>query len=201
MKKGYAYEKLRSIYFDISRFKDYGQLSGVDLNKIRVGATVDLEEYEKDNPRDFTLLKRTRLSELKRGIYTKTDWGSMRPSWHLQCAAMSMHYLGDYYDIHCAGRELVFPHHENEIAIAGALSGKTLAKFWVHCDRVLVDGKKVDEKGDGLTVQTLLDMGFSGRELRYWLLAVNYRKPVIFSKERLKWCVRPWIAWMPAFGP
>jgi cysteinyl-tRNA synthetase len=185
VKKGYAYEKLRSIYFDISRFKDYGRLSGVDLNKIRVGATVDLEEYEKDNPRDFTLLKRTRLSELKRGIYTKTEWGSMRPSWHLQCAAMSMRYLGDYYDIHCAGRELVFPHHENEIAIAGALSGKTLAKYWIHCDRVLVDGKKVDDKGDGLTVQALLNMGFTGREIRYWLLAVNYRKPVIFSTDRL----------------
>ena len=185
VKKGYAYEKLRSIYFDISRFKDYGRLSGVDLNKIRVGATVDLEEYEKENPRDFTLLKRTRLSELKRGIYTKTEWGSMRPSWHLQCAAMSMRHLGDYYDIHCAGRELVFPHHENEIAISGALSGKTLAKYWIHCDRVLVDGKKVDDKGDGLTVQALLDMGLTGREIRYWLLAVNYRKPVIFSNDRV----------------
>ena len=185
VKKGYAYEKLRSIYFDISRFKAYGQLSGIDLNKIRIGATVDLEDYEKDNPRDFTLLKRTRLSELKRGIYTKTDWGNMRPSWHLQCAAMSMHYLGDYYDIHCAGRELVFPHHENEIAIAGALTGKTLAKYWIHCDRVLVDGKKVDEKGDALTIQALLGMGFTGREIRFWLLSVNYRKPVLFSVERL----------------
>jgi cysteinyl-tRNA synthetase len=185
VKKGYAYEKLRSIYFDISRFKDYGQLSGIDLNKIRLGATVDLDEYEKDNPRDFTLLKRTRLSELKRGIYTRTDWGNMRPSWHLQCAAMSMRYLGDFYDIHCAGRELVFPHHENEIAIAGALTGKTLAKYWVHCDRVLVDGKKVDEKGDALTIQALLDMGFTGREIRYWLISVNYRKPVLFSAARL----------------
>ncbi|WP_372682846.1 cysteine--tRNA ligase [Desulfosarcina sp.] len=185
VKKGYAYEKLRSIYFDISRFKTYGQLSGIDLNKIRLGATVDLEEYEKDNPRDFTLLKRTRLSELKRGIYTRTEWGNMRPSWHLQCAAMSMHYLGDFYDIHCAGRELVFPHHENEIAIAGALTGKTLAKYWVHCDRVLVDGKKVDEKGDALTIQALLDMGFTGREIRYWLISVNYRKPVLFSAARL----------------
>jgi cysteinyl-tRNA synthetase len=185
VKKGYAYEKLRSIYFDISRFKAYGQLSGVDLNKIRLGATVDLDEYEKDNPRDFTLLKRTRLSELKRGIYTRTDWGNMRPSWHLQCAAMSMRYLGDFYDIHCAGRELVFPHHENEIAIAGALTGKTLAKYWVHCDRVLVDGKKVDEKGDALTIQSLLDMGFTGREIRYWLISVNYRKPVLFSVSRL----------------
>jgi cysteinyl-tRNA synthetase len=185
VKKGYAYEKLRSIYFDISRFKAYGQLSGIDLNKIRLGATVDLEEYEKDNPRDFTLLKRTRLSELKRGIFTRTDWGNMRPSWHLQCAAMSMRYLGDYYDIHCAGRELVFPHHENEIAIAGALTGKTLAKYWIHCDRVLVDGKKVDEKGDALTIQALLDMGYSGREIRFWLLSVNYRKPVMFSEARL----------------
>jgi cysteinyl-tRNA synthetase len=109
----------------------------------------------------------------------------MRPSWHLQCAAMSMRYLGDYYDIHCAGRELVFPHHENEVAIAGALTGKTLAKYWIHCDRVLVDGKKVDE-GDALTIQTLLDQGFTGREIRYWLLSVNYRKPVIYSAERLK---------------
>jgi cysteinyl-tRNA synthetase len=184
VKKGYAYEKLRSIYFDISRFREYGRLSGIDLNKIRLGATVDLDEYEKDNPRDFTLLKRTRLSELKRGIYTKTDWGNMRPSWHLQCAAMSMHYLGDFYDIHCAGRELVFPHHENEIAIAGALTGKTLAKYWVHCDRVLVDGKKVDE-ADALTIRGLLDRGFSGREIRYWLLSVNYRKPVLFSEQRL----------------
>ena len=186
VKKGYAYEKLRSIYFDISRFKTYGQLSGIDLNKIRLGVTVDLEEYEKDNPRDFTLLKRIRLSELKRGIYTRTDWGNMRPSWHLQCAAMSMRYLGDFFDIHCAGRELVFPHHENEIAIAGALTGKTLAKYWVHCDRVLVDGKKVDEKGDALTIQTLLDMGFTGREIRYWLISVNYRKPVLFSVARLE---------------
>lgn len=185
VKKGYAYEKLRSIYFDISRFKEYGRLSGVDLNKIHLGATVDLEEYEKDNPRDFTLLKRTRLSELKRGIFTRTDWGNMRPSWHLQCAAMSMRYLGDYYDIHCAGRELVFPHHENEIAIAGALTGKTLAKYWIHCDRVLVDGKKVDEKGDALTIQALLDMGYTGREIRFWLLSVNYRKPVLFSESRL----------------
>ncbi|MGD8701121.1 MAG: cysteine--tRNA ligase [Desulfosarcina sp.] len=185
VRKGVAYEKLRSIYFNISRFKEYGRLSGIDLNKIRLGATVDLDDYEKDNPRDFTLLKRTRLSELKRGIYTKTIWGNMRPSWHLQCAAMSMHYLGDCYDIHCAGRELVFPHHENEIAIAGALTGKTPAKYWVHCDRVLVDGKKVDEKGDALTVQALSDMGYTGREIRFWLLGVNYRKPVLFSVERL----------------
>ena len=185
-KKGFAYEKLRSLYFDISRFSEYGKLSGIDLNKIRLGATVDLDEYEKDNPRDFTLFKRSRLSELKRGIYTKTDWGNVRPSWHIQCAAISMKYLGESYDIHTSSRELVFPHHENIIAIAGAVAGKAPAKYWIHCDRVLVDGKKVDAKGSGLTLKDLTDMGYGGRQIRYWLCSSHYRKYVIFSKERLE---------------
>ncbi len=186
VKNGYAYEKLRSLYFDISRFSDYGKLSGVDINKIKLGATVDLDEYEKDNPRDFTLLKRSRLSELKRGIFTKTSWGNVRPSWHIQCVAMAMKYLGETYDIHTSSRELVFPHHENEIAIATAVTGKPLAKYWVHCDRVLLDGKKVDEQGAVYTLSDLTDMGYTGREIRYWLLYGHYRKPITFSKERLK---------------
>lgn len=186
IKKGFAYEKLRSLYFDISRFPDYGKLSGIDIDKIRLGATVDLDEYEKDNPRDFTLLKRSRLSELKRGIYTKTDWGNIRPSWHIQGVAMAMKYLGESYDIHTSSRELVFPHNENEIAIAGAATGKPLAKYWVHCDRVLVEGKKVDEHGSGLTLSDLASLGYSNRAIRYWLLSAHYRKPVTFTKERLE---------------
>ncbi len=184
-RKGFAYEKLHSLYFDISRLADYGRLSGIDLNKIRIGATVDLDEYEKDNPRDFTLLKRSRLSELKRGIYSKTPWGNVRPSWHLQCAAMSMKYLGPSFDIHTSGRELMFPHHENEIAIAAALNGKPLARFWVHCDRVLIDGKKVDEKKNRITLESLAAMGYSGRVIRYWLLSGHYRKTLTFSMDRL----------------
>lgn len=183
--KGYAYEKLRSIYFDISRFDDYGCLSGVDINKIRLGATVDLDEYEKDNPRDFTLLKRSRLSELKRGIYTRTRWGNVRPSWHLQCAAIAMQYFGETYDIHTSSRELMFPHHENRIAIAAAITGKNPARYWIHCDRVMVDGKKVDTTGSGFTLKDLTDMGYSGREIRYWLMAGHYRKPIAFSVDRL----------------
>jgi cysteinyl-tRNA synthetase len=147
---------------------------------------VDLDEYEKDNPRDFTLLKRSRLSELKRGIFTKTDWGNVRPSWHIQCTAMAMKYLGETYDIHTSSRELMFPHHENEIAIAAAVTGKPLAKYWVHCDRVLLDGKKVDEQGAVHTLSDLTEMGYSGREIRYWLLYGHYRKPITFSKERLE---------------
>ncbi len=185
VKKGYAYEKLRSLYFDISRFSEYGRLSGIDLNKIKLGATVDLDEYEKDNPRDFTLLKRSRLSELKRGIYVKTPWGNVRPSWHLQCAAMAMKYLGESFDIHTSGRELIFPHHENEIAIATALTGKPLARYWLHCDRALVDGKKLGDNEDGQTLDSLAAQGYGGEVIRYWLLSTHYRKPVAFSVERL----------------
>ena len=185
VKKGYAYEKLRSLYFDISRFKNYGRLSGVDVDKIKLGATVDLDEYEKDNPRDFTLMKRAKLSELKRGLYTKTEWGNVRPSWHIQCVAMSMKYLGESFDIHTAGRELVFPHHENEIAIANAITSKPLANYWLHCDRVLADGKTIGEQDTRITLDSLVKMGYSGKEIRYWLLATHYRKPVIFSPTRL----------------
>ncbi|MGA1867695.1 MAG: cysteine--tRNA ligase [bacterium] len=185
VKKGYAYEKLRSLYFDISRFPDYGRLSGIDIDKVRCGATVDLDEYEKANPRDFTLFKRAKLSELKRGIYIKTDWGNVRPSWHIQCAAISMKHLGEEYDIYASNRELLFPHHENVNAIASVLTGKPLARYWMHCSRVLVDDNKTDAKDAGLTLKDLLNMGYTGREIRYWLLSNHYRKSITFSKSRL----------------
>jgi cysteinyl-tRNA synthetase len=190
LNKGYAYEKLKSLYFNLSRFSDYGKLSGIDIDKIRLGATVDLDEYEKDNPRDFTLLKRARLSDLKKGIYLKTKWGNVRPSWHLQCACISSKYFGQTIDIHTSSRELVFPHHENKIAISTALTGKPQVKYWMHCDRVLVKGKMVDEKGSGLTLRHLIKMGYSGKEVRYWLLSTHYRKPIPFSDERLVYARR-----------
>lgn len=185
VQKGIAYEKLRSLYFDISRLDTYGRLSGIDINKIKVGATVDLDDYEKLNPRDFTLFKRSKLSELKRGIFVKTQWGNARPSWHIKSAAISMKYLGECFDIHASSRELDFPHHENENAIAAALTGKPLARFFVHCDRVLMDGKKLDEQAASLTIAELIDMGYVGRVIRFWLLSCHYRKPIAFSKKRL----------------
>ncbi len=186
MEKGIAYEKLRSLYFNIGGFPEYGKLSGIDLNKIKLGATVDLDEYEKNNPRDFTLMKRARLSELKRGIYVKTEWGNVRPSWHIQCAAMSMKYLGESYDIHTSSRELVFPHHENELAIAKAVTGKPLAKYWIHCERVLLEDKNTeDEKQTQPTLDELIKEGFTPREVRFWLISNHYRKPLTFSKTRL----------------
>jgi cysteinyl-tRNA synthetase len=109
----------------------------------------------------------------------------VRPSWHIKSAAISLKYLGEAFDLHTSSRELVFPHHENENAIAVALTGKPLARFFVHCDRVLMDGKKLDEQAAGLTIAELVDMGYSGRVIRFWLLSSHYRKPISFSKERL----------------
>jgi cysteinyl-tRNA synthetase len=184
-KKGFAYEKLRSLYFDISRFSGYGKLSGIDIDKIRLGATVDLDEYEKDNPRDFTLMKRTTLSELKKGIFYKTEWGNARPSWHIQSAAIAMKFLGEHFDIYTSSRELIFPHNENEIAISEALTGKPMANYWLHCEQVLVDGKKVGDT-EAMSLDRLTDMGYSGREIRYWLLSNHYRKPISFSEKQLE---------------
>jgi cysteinyl-tRNA synthetase len=184
--KGYAYEKHGSIYFDISKFKKYGRLSGVDLSKIKLGQTVDLDNYEKDNPRDFTLLKRSTLAELKRGIFFETDWGNIRPGWHIECSAMATRYLGETLDIHTASQDLSFPHHENEIAIAEALTGKPLANYWLHSGQLLKDGRKMaDETGNIVTLREVLDKGYSGRELRFILLGVHYRKPLFFSYKRL----------------
>jgi cysteinyl-tRNA synthetase len=185
LEKGFAYEKLQSVYFDLSRFADYGRLSGIDLDKIRLGSTVDLDDYEKANPRDFTLLKRAKLSEVRRGIYTKTDWGTVRPSWHIQSVAMAMKYLGETFDIYTSSRDLIFPHHENEIAISSALTGKPLTRCWMHCELVL-SGRKKTEAGPSMPyVRDLLNQGHSGRAIRYWLLSHNYRKPLNFSMEAL----------------
>ncbi|WP_456385991.1 cysteine--tRNA ligase [Desulfolithobacter sp.] len=184
--KGYAYEKHGSIYFDISKFKRYGRLSGVDLGKIRVGRTVDLDDYEKDNPRDFTLLKRSTLGELKKGIFFETDWGNVRPGWHIECSAMSTRYLGETLDIHTASQDLIFPHHENEIAIAEALTGKPLARYWLHSGLLLKDGRKMSaEAGNVVILDEVLERGYTGREVRFLLLGVHYRKPLHFSYRRL----------------
>ena len=129
--KGFAYERLRSVYFDIGKLPKYGALSGLNLSKIRVGMTVDLDEYDKEDPRDFTLFKRATLAEMSRDIFYETEWGNVRPSWHVQCAAMSTRYLGDEFDIHTSGTDILFPHNENEIAQCEALNGKGPARYWV----------------------------------------------------------------------
>jgi cysteinyl-tRNA synthetase len=187
LEKGYAYEKFRSVYFDISRFKDYGKLSRIDLDKIKIGKTVDLDQYEKENPRDFTLMKRSTLSELRKGIFCETQWGNVRPSWHTECSAMALKYLGENYDIHTSGADLIFPHHENTIAVIKALKGKVPANYWLHNELVMPNGKKSAGTGETgyPTLKELYGRGYTGREIRYWLLSRHYRKPLYFSWHKL----------------
>jgi len=188
VEKGYGYAKFRSIYFDISRFRKYGTLSGLDLEKIRVGKTVDLDLYEKDNPRDFTLLKRSTLEELKKGIFYQTKWGKVRPGWHLQCATLALKNGKTPYDIHTGGVELIFPHDENTAAIAEALAERPLANYWLHSEPVLINGKSGSSQ-DGearISLHDLIEKGISGREIRYWLLNRHYRKPITFEENNIR---------------
>jgi len=186
LNRGHAYEKLHSVYFDISSVAEYGHLSKMDIQKIRPGATVDLDDYEKHNPRDFTLFKRVRLSELRRGIGLKTEWGTVRPSLHLQCAAISMAHLGAPFDIHTGSRELVFPHHENERAIARAACGHQLANIWLHCDPVQYDGSLGEQHLDDITLDTLADQGWDYNTIRFWLMSGHYRRGLVLSHRALK---------------
>ncbi len=187
LKKGMAYVRHGSVYFDVSKLKDYGLLSKIDPRKLKAGATVDLEDYEKDDPLDFTLLKRASLQELKAGLFVETEWGKVRPGWHIQCAAMALKHLGEEFDIHTSGTDLIFPHHEDEIAIVRALTGKILARYWLHSALVSAHGKKMSfSHGNAVTIPELLAQGFNGREIRYFLLRTHYRKPLNFSLEALK---------------
>ena len=184
--KGLAYERYSSVYFDVSKLPDYGRLSGVDLSRLKAGATVDLDEYEKDAPADFTLFKRVSITELKQGYFVDSEWGKVRPGWHIQCAALALKYLGENFDIHTSGTDLLFPHHENERAIAKALTGKELCRYWLHSALVLVEGRKMSvSAGNEVTLSDLRKAGFSGREIRFFLLRTHYRKPLNFSFKAL----------------
>ncbi|MCX5852498.1 MAG: cysteine--tRNA ligase [Deltaproteobacteria bacterium] len=180
--KGFAYEKLRSVYFDISRLEGYGALSRIDLERARHTQTIDNDDYEKDNPADFTLLKRSTLAELKKGIFFKTKWGNVRPGWHLECAAISMKYLSANFDIYVSGTDIIFPHCENVMAIGRAATGKNLANYWVNSDLVMSEGKKMSRSLQNVfTVEDLEKKGYKGTEIRYFLLSTHYRKPLHFS--------------------
>ena len=187
VEKGYAYEKLNSIYFNIGRVKSYGEISGKDLGKIKIGATVDLDRYDKDDPRDFTLLRRSTLSEMRKGLAFKTEWGNVRPSWHVQCAAMARAHLGDRFDIHTGSSDLIFPHHENELAQSRALTGEAQARYWLHSELVLSKGKKMTYAEETcVALPDLIEQGYTPREIRFFLLQSQYRQPVHLTNERLE---------------
>jgi len=185
--KNFAYEKLHSVYYDISKLADYGILSNVNLQKTRQAKTIDLDDYEKDNPMDFVLLKRGSLGELKRGIYYKTKWGNIRPGWHIECAAISHKYLGAVYDLHVSGVDEVFPHCENILAINKAFTGKSGASYWLNVELVMVAGRKMSRSlNNALPLSFLFQKGYQGRDIRLFLLGVHYRKPLNYSEEALE---------------
>lgn len=183
-----AYEKLRSVYFDLSKSKNYGKLSKVNLKKIRLGKTVDLNAYEKLNPSDFALLKRATLSELKRGAFVKTDWGNVIPTWHISAASAAIHDLGPQIDIIVSSMDFLFPHLENVREIGEALTGKPFANTWMIAERIWSAKKDNKQKSldENMPVRDLFDMGYSAREVRYWLLSTHYRKPIHATLESLR---------------
>jgi len=187
VEKGFAYEKMGSVYFNISKFKDYGKLSKIDLKGIKVGASVEADEYEKDNPRDFALLKRSTTEEFRRGIFYDSEWGKVRPGWHIECSTLSMKYLGETFDIHTGGIDLIFPHHENEIAQSENATGKSFVKYWLHTEYLKVNGEKMAKSlGNFITLRDLLKKDYDPKGVRYLLLSAHYRNTLNFTEESLK---------------
>jgi cysteinyl-tRNA synthetase len=180
VQKGFAYRaEDGSYYFRIASFPGYGKLSKKDFGAMEVGARVDVDEYEKDNARDFALWKARKPDEQ---AYWDSSLGPGRPGWHIECSVMSMEYLGPSFDLHAGGEDLIFPHHENEIAQSEALTGQTFARFWMHVRFLLVEGKKMSKsEGNFYTLRDLLEKGHKPSTLRYLLASVPYGKPLNFT--------------------
>ena len=171
-----------SWYFRLAAFPEYGKLSKKDLSGMEDGARVDVDEYEKDSARDFALWKAPKPGE--------TSWetviGSGRPGWHIECSAMAMEYLGETFDLHCGGEDLMFPHHENEIAQSETATHKPFARHWMHVRFLLVDGRKMSKsEGNFYTPRDLLLKGFKASAIRLALISVPYRHPLNFTFDSL----------------
>ena len=182
-KKDFAYKtEDGSYYFRIAKFPQYGKLSKKDMTAISDGARVDVDEYEKDNVRDFALWKSPKPGEAT----WESEIGSGRPGWHIECSAMAMEYLGDTLDIHLGGEDLIFPHHENEIAQSEAASGKTFANYWMHVRFLLVEGQKMSKSlGNFYTPRDLILKGYKPSSIRYLLSSVPYQKQLNFTFDGL----------------
>ncbi len=182
-KAGHTYENAGSTYFRIASWPDYGRLSQLDSIGIRTGARVDADEYGKDDARDFVLWKAARPGEPS----WDAPFGPGRPGWHLECSAMAMAYLGESFDIHTGGVDLQFPHHENEIAQSESATGRPFARFWVHAEHLLVDGKKMSKSmGNFHTLRDLVAKGYAPDAIRYLLVATPYRKQLNFTFDGLR---------------
>ncbi len=181
LEKGFAYEVKGNVYFDVSRFKDYGKLSGRKVDELEAGARVEVNP-EKRHPADFALWKRAESGHLMRW---NSPWGEGFPGWHIECSTMSMKYLGETFDIHGGGLDNIFPHHECEIAQSEAVTGKPFVRYWMHNNMVTVDGSKMSKSvGNFITVADALNK-FEPATLRYFVLSSHYRSRLDFSDEAM----------------
>ena len=179
--KGYAYEVNGSVYFAVEKFQAYGKLSKREMEDMVAGARVEVDE-SKRNPLDFALWKKSKEGE----PYWESPWGLGRPGWHIECTAMAVKHLGESFDIHGGGADLLFPHHENEIAQSEAFTGKTFATYWVHNGFITIDKEKMSKSlGNFFTIKEVLDK-FDPEVLRFFVLSTHYRSPIEFSDEQLR---------------
>ena len=182
--RGHTYKSEGSLYFSINSFAGYGRLSGLKLEGNLAGARVDVDEYEKADARDFVLWKEPKETGEPQW---DSPFGVGRPGWHLECSAMSMKYLGESFDIHAGGVDLIFPHHENEIAQSEGATGKPFVRTWFHAEFLLVEGEKMSKsKGNYYTVRDLIKQGFSPMAIRYLLVSVPYRTQLNFTLDGLR---------------
>ena len=183
LRRAYAYEKDGSVYFDVSRFVSYGKLARLDKNGLKVGARVDIDEYAKNAAQDFVLWKAKKDNEPS----WSSPFGDGRPGWHIECSAMSMTYLGQSFDIHTGGIDLLFPHHENEIAQSEAATGKQFVRYWLHGEHLLIDGNKMSKSlGNIFTLHSLEEKNFSPLDFRYLILTAHYRSKLNFTWDSLR---------------
>jgi cysteinyl-tRNA synthetase len=186
MERGYAYRgEDDSIYYDISKFKDYGKLSKLKVEELKPGARVKVDEYGKEEARDFALWKA--WDEEDGDVFWETEIGKGRPGWHIECSTMAMKYLGETIDIHSGGVDLIFPHHENEIAQSEAATGKPFARYWLHSEHLLVEGRRMAKRyGNFYTLRDLMAKGYDPKAIRYLLMSTHYRQQLNFTFEGLE---------------
>jgi len=181
---GLAYEIGGNYYFPISKFPEYGKLSHLDLSSLKAGARVASDEYEKESVSDFALWKA--WDEKDGDVFWETELGKGRPGWHLECSVMSMKYLGETFDIHTGGVDNMFPHHENEIAQSEGANGKKFVNYWLHCEHLIVDGRKMSKSlNNYYTLSDILEKGNPAVAVRFVLIATHYRQQLNFTFEGL----------------
>ncbi len=183
--RGHTYDAEGSVYFRIATFPEYGRLSRLDVAGIQAGARVDSDKYDKENARDFVLWKSK--SDEPAWAQWEAPFGKGRPGWHIECSAMSMKYLGETFDLHAGGEDLMFPHHENEIAQSQCGTGVVFARHWMHAKHLLIDNETMSKsKGNFFTIPDIVGRGHSPEAIRYLLAGSHYRKPLNFGFEGLQ---------------